>query len=130
VRSDERKKRARHECLWKRASVDRIVSTNADGARLIESTRSAAGWVLQGSYIFDPPIEIVGRLSRMYARRGTDPRFVTEVATLGQEVAGGLNYYFNGHRLKLQADWIARTPPDFQFSRADHLVHVQIDATF
>jgi hypothetical protein len=118
------------EYLWKRASSHQIVSTNADGTPLVEYTRSGHGWVLQTSYIFDPPIEFVARLSRMYALGATDPRFVTETNTKGQEVAAGINYYLNGHRLKLQTDWIARMPRDFDFSWADHLVHVQLDATF
>lgn len=118
------------EYLWRRASSDQIVSIGADGAPLIEYTRSARGWVLQGSYVFDPPIEIVGRLSRMYAYRGTDPRLITELDTRGQELGAGVNYYLNDHRLKVQADWIARMPPDFDFSRADHLVHILLDATF
>ena len=118
------------EYLWRQASNDRIISINPDGTTLTEYTRSGTGWVLQASYIFDPPIEIVGRLSRLSAFSGTDPRFVTEAATAGQETAAGLNYYFNGHRMKLQADWIARTPTNFDFSRADHLVHLQLDATF
>ncbi len=118
------------EYLWKRASNDQILSTNADGTLRTEYTRSAHGWVLQASYIFDPPLELVGRLSRMYAFRGTDPRLVTELERSGQEFAAGINYYLNGHRFKLQADWIARTPPEFDLRRADHLVHVQLDATF
>jgi hypothetical protein len=118
------------EYLWKRASNDRIVSTNPDGTPRTEYTRSAQGWIFQASYLFDPPLEVVGRLSRMYAFRGTDPRFVAELDRGGQELAAGLNYYVNGHRFKLQADWVARTPPDFDIGRADHLVHVQLDATF
>jgi hypothetical protein len=92
------------EYLWKRASVDQIFSANADGSPRTEYTRSAHGWVLQTSYTFQPPLEIVGRLSRMYALRGTDPRFATEVDTRGQEVAAGVSYYLNGHRFKVQAD--------------------------
>jgi hypothetical protein len=118
------------EYIWKRAAADQIVSTNADGSSLVEYTRSAHGWILQTSYVFDPPIEIVARLSRMYAFAGTDPKLVSELDAKGQEVAAGLNYYVNGHRFKVQADWIARLPPDFTFDRADHVVHVQLDATF
>jgi hypothetical protein len=118
------------EYLWKHAAVDQIVSANPDGSPLVEYTRSAHGWILQTSYVFDPPIEIIGRLSRMYAFSGTDPRLVTEVQTKGQEVGAGLTYYVNGHRFKVQADWIARMPPDFTLKRADHWVHVQLDATF
>lgn len=118
------------EYLLKRASVDQIQSTTDDGEPLTEYTRAAQGWVAQASYVFDPPIEIVGRLSRMYASGGTDPRLVSEVEDFGQEIAAGVNYYLNGHRLKFQAGWVARTPSDFDFSVADHLAHVVFDATF
>lgn len=118
------------EYLWKQASADTILSIAADGSPLTESTRSGHGWIAQASYTFDPPFEIVGRLSRMYALPGTDPRLITEVDSRGQEVGAGLNYYFNKHWLKLQGDWIARMPHDFDFGRADHVVHVQLDVTF
>jgi len=118
------------EYLWKQAGEDTIESVDANGDPLTEYTRSGQGWVLQASYTFDPPFEIVGRLSGLYAFDGTDPAYVSEVDTRGQEVAGGVNYYFNGHKLKLQADYIARMPHDFDFSVADHTAHVQLDVTF
>jgi hypothetical protein len=118
------------EYLWKRASADTILSTAADGSPWTEYTRSGHGWIVQASYTFDPPFEVVGRMSRMHALPGTDPRLITEVDGRGQEVGAGLNYYFNNHWLKLQGDWIARMPHDLDFGRADHVVHVQLDATF
>jgi len=118
------------EYLWKDAGRDTIVSTDDDGNTATEYTRSAHGWVLQASYLFDPPVEVVGRLSRLTARTGTDPRLRSELRALGQEVGAGLNYYVNGHRFKIQADWIARMPTDFDFGVADHVAHLQLDATF
>lgn len=118
------------EYLWKQASENAISSTDPDGEPLTEYTRSGQGWVVQTSYIFDPPIELVARLTRMYAFKGTDPRFVTEVENFGQEVGAGVNYYINDHRMKLQADWIARMPYNFDFSGADHMLHAQLDVTF
>ncbi len=118
------------EYLWKDASTDTIVSTATDGSTLTEYTRSGHGWVTQASYVFDPPLEVVGRLTRTYALPGTDPVFVAEAEAFGQEVAAGLNYYFNDHWFKLQTDWIARMPYNFDFGRADHLVHAQLDVTF
>jgi hypothetical protein len=118
------------EYLWKRSSVDQILSTDDDGEPVTEPTRSGQGWVVQASYVFDAPIELVGRLARLYASEGTDPRFVTEVSTRGQETAAGVNYYLNDHRLKIQAGWVGRTPTDFDFSRAEHVASVLVDATF
>ena len=118
------------EYLWKNASADQINSTAADGTDLIEYTRSGQGWIVQSSYTFPHPIEVVGRLSGIYAFSGTDPRLIAEADALGQEVAAGLNYYINGHKLKLQGDWIARMPHDFAFKEAEHVVHAQVDVTF
>lgn len=117
------------EYLWKGSSVDSILSTAADGSRRTEYTRSGRGWIAQLSYTFDPPFEIVGRMSRLYASGGTDPQWLKEVRSRGQEVGLGLNYYFDQHRLKLQGDWIARMPRDLDLERADHVFHVQLDVT-
>lgn len=118
------------EYLRKQASVNAIRSTDEDGMPLVEHTRSGQGWVAQASYLFDPPIELVGRMSRLYALGRTDPAFVSELDARGQEVGAGLNYYFNGHKMKLQADWIALMPGDFDFGRAAHVAHLQLDVTF
>lgn len=120
------------EYLYRKASTDKIQSldeTVKPAAPLTEWTRSAHGWVLQSSYVFDPPIEIVGRLTRMHTLSGTDPKLILEVDKRGTEVGAGLNYYFNGHKLKLQTDWIARMPDNFHFGSADHVVHLLLDAT-
>lgn len=118
------------EYVWRKASVDRIESTKADGSSITEYTRSGRGWILQGSYAFNPPFELVGRLSRLYAAQGTDPALVRDIEARPNEVGVGANYYVNGHRFKVQADWIARTPIDFDLAKANHVVHVQLDATF
>jgi hypothetical protein len=116
---------AQLEYLWKKAENDLIVSPGEDGATVNEWTRSASGWVAQASYTFDPPFEIVGRFSKLYAFDGTDPRLVDT-----DEIGAGLNYYFNGHQFKLQADWIAKVPSESDFEDAAHVVHLQLDATF
>jgi len=118
------------EHVWREATVDRIESTKSDGTALTEYTRSGRGWILQASYTFDPPVEVVARLTRTYASVGTDPALIKDASTRPNEIGAGVNYYLNGHRLKLQADWIARTSSDFDFSKANHVVHVQADATF
>lgn len=117
------------EYLYRRASVDTLTSLADDGSTRTEYTRSGQGYVVQGSYTFDPPFELVARVSRMFAFAGTSPSFATEVRDRGQELAVGANYYFDSHRLKLQADWVARMPSRFALARADHVVHVQLDLT-
>ncbi len=116
------------EYLYKKASVATINSVDANGQPVVENTRSAHGWIAQASYTLPIPFEIVGRLSRFYVLRPTDPSLIREADRREQEVAAGLNYYLNGHKLKVQTDWIARMP-GFDFERADHVVHVLLDAT-
>lgn len=118
------------EYVARTASADVISSTKADGTPLTEYTRSGRAWILQCSYTFPRPFEYVGRFSRLYADRGTDPTLVKELEARPYETGLGINYYFNDHRLKLQADWIARINDDFDYSKANHVVHVQVDATF
>jgi len=116
------------EYLLRNAARNRVLSKDAAGEQVVEFSRSGYGWILQASYVFPKPVELVGRVSRMYALSGTDPNFIAEVESKGQELAAGANYYINGHRFKLQADWIGRL--NYQFERPEHLIHVQVDATF
>lgn len=120
---------AQGEYLWKESSSDLIVSKNADGSTKREPTRSAYGWVAQGSYVFETPYEVVARASRMRAISSTDPAFIAELHARGQEFAIGVNRYLNGHRFKIQATWIARTPRDIDFGKAEHTGVVLVDAT-
>jgi phosphate-selective porin OprO/OprP len=101
----------------------------AAGEPVTEFTREGYGWVAQASYVFDPPVEIVGRVSRLYAADVTDPKYITEVEKLGQEYAAGVNYYLNGHQFKIQSGWIGRTGT-VGTKKFDHLFQVQIDFTF
>jgi hypothetical protein len=117
------------EYLWRLASVDAIASRASDGSARTEATRSARGWIAQASYVFDPPIEIVARASRMVAFGGTDPLFVQELAARGQELGAGVNVYLNGHALKVQLSWIARTSPSLDLGAAEHAAYALVDAT-
>ncbi len=114
------------EYLIKKAKEDLLSDAGANS----EYARSGHGWVAQTSYVFATPVEIVGRVSRLGAYDGTDPKLLVEARTLGQEFATGVNYYLNGHAAKLQADWILRTDRDLSFDTKDHTFHVQLDVTF
>jgi hypothetical protein len=57
-----------------------------------------------------------------------DPGFITQTDTLGRGLAAGANYYFEGHSLKLQADWAHSFGGDFGLG--PHLVRVQLDGSF
>jgi hypothetical protein len=116
------------EYLLRNAKHDHVHSVDSMGKDVTEYTRSLYGWIVQASYVFPVPFELVARATRMYAISGTDPNLIAELKTKGQELAGGVNYYINGHRLKLQADWIGRFTPDFE--RPEQTFHVQIDGSF
>jgi phosphate-selective porin OprO and OprP len=118
------------EYLVRKSSVSSIESVDAEGEPVIEYPQSGRGYVLQASYVFDPPIEVVGRVSQLWAIGRADTVFYDYTRSRGQELAFGANYYVNGHKMKLQADWVARMPHGFVFERAEYLVHVQLDATF
>lgn len=118
------------EVVRKRSSEDEFVTIDDSGETNSEFTRSGAGWVLQTSYVFDPPLEVVARLSRLYAQSTLDPVFNSNVAARGSEVGAALNYYFNGHRMKIQADWLAFTSADLDLRAADHVTHLLLDTTF
>lgn len=116
------------EYLYKKASEEQILSTDADGAAVTEWGRSAQGWVAQGSYTFPHGIELVARGSQMYALGDTDPKLISELEARGNEVAAGFNWYRNGHRFKVQTTWVALFGDDF--SKADHTIATQVDMTF
>lgn len=118
------------EYLNKRTSEKSFEVENNDDTVTTEYTRAGAGWVLQTSYAFNPPFEIVARLSRIYAQSTLDPAFINEAHKRGNEVGAGLNYYFNNHRFKAQASWFARTDSRLKLDAADHLMAAQLDATF
>lgn len=118
------------EYLQRRSSKSAIRSVDDEGAEVHEYPQSGRGYVLQASYVFDPPIEIVARIAQLWAIGREDAEFYARTQDRGDELAVGTNYYFSGHKLKVQADWIARMPRGYELAHADHLVHVQIDATF
>lgn len=119
------------EYLRKTAS-DGPLTALKDGKSVTDYPRAAQGWVVQASYIANLPIEIVGRLSRMTALDPArqDPKFIKDLEDKGHEVGAGVNWYLNGHRFKIQADWIALMPSAMAFARAEHAGHLQFDATF
>jgi len=115
------------ELLMRQASTDTIVSV--DPAVPNAATQSGRGWIVQASYVFETPLELVARISKLYAHDGTDPVFVELVARAGQELGGGVNYYVNGHKLKFQAHYLARMPGGFVFEQAEQTAHLVLDVT-
>lgn len=113
------------ELLWRQASRD-LLSSEGAGAQFSQSGR---GWVVQSSYTWSPPFELVARLAQVSATETTDPLWQQRLAARGQEVGLGLNYYLNGHQWKVQADWIACMPAGFVWNEASHAAHLLLDVT-
>jgi len=82
------------EMILREAGDDLVSGTDPSAP---EYSQSGRGWIVQGSYLFATPIELVARLSGLYARDGTDPAFVASTEATGQELSGAVNYYINGH---------------------------------
>jgi len=118
------------EYLLKLADENTFTYTDEDGMDATGNSRSGQGWVGQASYIFPKPVEIVARMSGLYSIGETDPALRREAENRGQEIVAGLNYYVNGHKFKIQLDWLARTNRDFELRDADHVFHAQLDVTF
>lgn len=113
------------EALLRQASEDSRSGT-VDGTELTEWSRSGWGWLVQAGMMLTGRVEVAGRLSRLRALGETDPALVALARDQGREAGVGLNLYFNGHLLKLQADWAMR----FGAAAPTHLARLQLDATF
>ena len=115
------------EGVWRDANVDSLQGTGPGGAAVQEWTRSGYGYFVQAGMLVLPTVEIVGRWDRLYARGGTDPQLLQLVDTQGRQLAGGVNWYVNGHAFKVQSDFV------HVFGRTGtprHFIRLQLDASF
>ena len=90
--------------------------------------RPGHGAIVQAGYHFRPGIEPTARWSRVRAAPDAGVAFRDEAAAAGNELSGGLNWYINGHRFKLQTSGIGRFTPDWE--RASLTFATQLDASF
>jgi hypothetical protein len=74
--------------------------------------RAGHGYVLKAGGMLTPQLELVGRWSQQFGLGQTDPALLAQPKN---EFALGLNAYFRGHALRVQAEYSAR------FSDAQHL---------
>lgn len=115
------------EFLWRRASEPNHAYTEAGNARM-EWSRSGYGYFAQLGVMVAAPLELVGRWGQLFAMEGTDPALRDQVASQGNELAAGFNWYVErSHAYKLQADWQATFGDDF--GRARHLARIQLQLT-
>jgi phosphate-selective porin OprO/OprP len=116
------------EIVWREANANRVDFIDEEGQMRTEYSRSAAGYILQAGMLVWEGLEFWGRWGHTLAMGATDPALVSQVDATGHEVSAGVNYYFNGHSMKVQADW-THTFGD-RFRTGPHLIRLQLDASF
>jgi hypothetical protein len=115
------------EVLVRRGSPD-VRTGVVDGESIREWSRSGWGYLVQLGYMLTHQVELTTRWEELRALGTTDPDLVALVATTGREMGVGCNVYLNGHRLKVQTDYLVRFGE--ALSRARHEIRVAIDASF
>lgn len=121
------------EALYRSADASSRSRTITDPTTMVMTTtteysRQAWGLLGQVGLMLGDTFEIWARYEQLEALAGSDPQLLTSVGSGGRATAGGLNCYLNGHLFKIQADWQHTFADDF--TRGEHLIRVQLDATF
>lgn len=116
------------EVVWRDASADRAEWIDDGGQLHVERSRSGFGYLAQLGVLVYEGLELWSRWEHSFAREGTDPALVSQVDALGHGLAVGANYYFNGHALKVQAEWAHSFGASFD--GGVHLARLQLDASF
>lgn len=100
--------------------------TDQDGAPLaVQAARNGFGWTIQGGmFVPRTPLELVARSS------GVRPVWTVATSLARLDEAGlGFNYYFHGHAMKLQLDYIHTWGPALPATRSDQ-TRLQLQMTF
>lgn len=111
------------EWLWRNATTDSHSRMNMDGTTSTESARSAWGYVAQAGYLLSCGFEVAARYGDVQPRAGSPAS-----QHRAREVGGALNYYFEKHALKLQADYFYLYGE--AFDDGHHQVRVQAQLQF
>lgn len=106
------------EVIYREAS-EPFVEQDLGGELVREYSRSAWGYFAQAGYLFPSNVEVVGRYGELHPIGDTDPDIEDR-----HELAGGLNYYWSEHDLKLQSDYTWLYGPEFGEGR--HQIRVQL----
>ncbi|MBL8602628.1 MAG: porin [Myxococcales bacterium] len=80
------------------------VSRTVEGALQREYARNMQGWFVQSGLMLWRGLELVARYGQL-APVVLDPATVDPSQRARRELGAGLNYYFEGHALKVQADY-------------------------
>jgi hypothetical protein len=95
------------EVIMRQANEPFHDGETASGAPLREWSRSGWGYLVQAGYMVTPNLEVAARWDQVRFISG-DPALSQLAQTQGREFGAGLNWYFNGHLAKVQADYTIR----------------------
>jgi len=114
--------------MLRRASPASQQFTTAGGAPTIEYSRNYFGWFAQAGYLFNRHFELVARYGDL---RPTviDQASVDPSQRRRHELGGGLNWYFQGHALKLQSDYFYYYGESLS-DRGEHQARLQMQLYF
>jgi len=118
------------EFIMRDAADDTVETTDETGNPVVEYTRSGWGVVAQPSIMVGPKVEIAGRYAHAAAMDGTDPALVDDLDKRSEEIAAGLSWYLNKHKLKVQGGWTLLFGPEQTAGDGEHVGSVLVDATF
>lgn len=113
------------EGVLRQADWDQRGYTDADSEAAMAYTQSGWGVITQASVMVSDHIELSGRWGHLRALDNTDPKFK---ALDSDEYTGGVSVYLNGHRFKIQADYVALDL--VSAAVLNHTARLQLDASF
>lgn len=102
------------EVIGTRSYVDPTDPTN------VETARTGYGYYLQTGYMVNDHLEFVGRFGEMRPFRNV----LTDLPREG-ELGGGVNWYFQRHDFKIQADYFWLYDGDFADRDGSHAFRIQ-----
>lgn len=122
---------------WRGASLlAELVERRQQGLSAAKGRSSGRGAVVQGGYLITPHLELAGRWSRLWPM-AADDQLASESplqAQGGHEIGAGLNWYFAGHKQKLQLDgqhsWNVGSGSGLGGPRGAQVVRLAFDVTF
>lgn len=114
--------------MLRRANAASQQFTTSGGAPTIEYSRNYFGWFAQAGYLFNRHFELVARYGDL---RPTviDQASVDPSQRRRHELGGGLNWYFQGHALKLQSDYFYYYGESLS-DRGEHQARLQMQLYF
>lgn len=116
------------ELVVRGSTTNGRLGTDTMGQPITQIAARGLGYVLQASYAFVPEFELWGRWDEVRTPWATDATLHAIVDTRGREIAGGVNYYLNGHAFKIQLD--VQHAFGATLDSGTTVVRLQLDATF